>query len=105
MNKVKKCLNQLNQTFWNQVTELQHQLWSFKEITSSFFTLFNSFKWFQKLLNLSLFTDEKEFIWDDWQEKIHDKLKINVDHFNINRIILIYVHFRIKKDAVKVTLT
>ncbi len=24
MNKAKKCLNQLNQTFWNQVTELQH---------------------------------------------------------------------------------
>jgi len=24
MNKVKERLNQLNQTFWNQVTELQH---------------------------------------------------------------------------------
>ena len=26
MNKVKERSNQLNQTFWNQVTELQHQL-------------------------------------------------------------------------------
>ncbi len=104
MNKVKKRLNQLNQTFWNQVTELQHQLQSFKEVTSFSSTLFNFFKRSQKLSNLSLFTDEKEFIWNNWQEKIHDKLEINVDHFNINKAILIYVHFRIKEDAVKVTL-
>ncbi len=104
MNKVKEHSNQLNQMFWNQVTELQHQLWSFKKVTSFSSTLFNFFKRSQKLLNSSLFTDEKEFIWDDWQEKIHDKLKINVDHFNINRTILIYVHFRIKEDAVKAIL-
>ncbi len=87
------------------MTELQHQLQSFKEVTSFSFTLFNFFKWSQKLSNSSLFTDEKEFIWNDWQEKIHDKLEINVDHFNINKVILIYIHFRIKKDAVKITLT
>ncbi len=104
MNKVKECLNQLNQTFWNQVTELQHQLQLFKEVTSFSFTLFNFFKQSQKVSNSSLFTDEKEFIWNDWQEKIHDKLEINIDHFNINKTILIYVHFRIKEDAIKVTL-
>ncbi len=104
MNKVKEHLNQLNQMFWNQVTELQHQLQSFKKVTSFSFTLFNFFKQSQKLSNSSLFTDEKEFIWDDWQEKIRDKLKINVDHFNINKIILIYIHFQIKEDAVKVIL-
>ncbi len=105
MNKVKECLNQLNQTFQNQVTELQHQLQSFKEVTFFFSTLFNFFKQSQKLSNSSLFTDEKEFIWDDWQEKIRDKLEINVNHFDINKVILIYVHFRIKEDAVKATLT
>ncbi len=105
MNKVKKCLNQLNQTFWNQVTELQHQLQLFKEVTSFSSTLFNFFKRSQKLLNSSLFTDEKEFIWNDWQEKIRDKLEINVNHFDINRAILIYIHFRIEEDAVKATLT
>ncbi len=105
MNKVKECLNQLNQTFWNQVTELQHQLQSSKKVTFSSSILFNFFKRFQKLSNSSLFTDEKEFIWDDWQRKICDKLEINVNHFNIYRAILIYVHFRIKEDAVKATLT
>ncbi len=60
MNKVKERLNQLNQTFQNQVTELQHQLQSFKEVTSFSSTLFNFFKRFQKLSNSFLFTDEKE---------------------------------------------
>ncbi len=104
MNKVKERLNQLNQTFWNQVTELQHQLQSFKKVTSFSFILFSFFKQFQKLSNSSLFTDEKETIWDDWQEKIRDKLEISIDHFNINKTILIYIHFRIKEDAVKATL-
>ncbi len=87
------------------MTELQHQLQSFKEVTSFSSILFNFFKRFQKLSNLFLFTDKKEFIWNDWQEKIRDKLEINIDHFNINKAILIYVHFRIEEDAVKATLT
>ncbi len=65
MNKVKERLNQLNQMFQNQVTELQHQLQLFKEVTSFSSILFNFFKWSQKLLNLSLFTNEKEFIWNN----------------------------------------
>ncbi len=104
MNKVKKRLNQLNQTFRNQVTELQHQLWSFKEVTSFFSILFNFFKRSQKLSNSSLFTDEKESIWNNWQEKIRDKLEINVDHFDNDRAILVYIHSWISEDAVKVTL-
>jgi len=62
MNKVKERLNQLNQTFRNQVTELQHQLQLFKEVTSFSSTLFNFFKQSQKLSNSSLFTDKKESI-------------------------------------------
>ncbi len=86
------------------MTELQHQLQSFKEVTSSSFTLFNFFKRFQKLSNSSLFTDEKESIWKDWQEKIRDKLEINVDHFDNDKAILIYIHSWISENAVKVTL-
>ncbi len=66
--------------------------------------MFNSFKWFQKLLNSSLFTDEKESIWDDWQEKIRDKLEININHFNNDKAILVYIHSWISEDAVKVIL-
>jgi len=75
-----------------------------RDITLSISILFTFSKQSQKLSNSSLFTDKKESIWDDWQEKIHDKLKINVDHFDNNRAILVYIHFRISEDAVKVTL-
>ncbi len=76
-----------------------------KNITLLTFTLFTFSKQSQKLLNSSLFTNETELIWNDWQEKIHDKLKINVDHFDTNKAILIYIHFRINENTVKVTLT
>ncbi len=85
--------------------KLQHQLQLTKEDTFTSFIMFNLFKWFQKLLNSSLFTDETEFFWNDWQEKIHDKLEINVNHFNTDKVILIYIHFKINENAVKTTLT
>jgi len=88
----------------DQMMRLQHRLQLTKEDTSTSFIMFNSFKQSQKLLNLSLFTDEIESFWNDWQEKIHDKLKINIDHFNTDKIILIYIHFRINENAVKATL-
>ncbi len=88
----------------DQLMKLQHWLQLTQEDTSTSFIMFNSFKWFQKLLNSSLFTDEKEFIWNDWQEKIRDKLEINIDHFNNDKAILVYIHSWISEDAVKVTL-
>ncbi len=88
----------------DQLMKLQHQLRLTKEDTFTSFIMFNSFKWFQKLSNSSLFTDEKEFIWNDWQEKICNKLEINIDHFNNDKAILVYIHFWISEDAVKVTL-
>ncbi len=76
----------------DQLMKLQHQLQLTKEDTSTSFIMFNSFKRSQKLLNSSLFTDEKESIWDDWQEKIRDKLEININHFNNDKAILVYIH-------------
>ncbi len=84
--------------------KLQHRLRLTKEDTSTSFIMFNSFKQSQKLLNSSLFTDETESFWNDWQEKICNKLEINVDHFDTDRVILIYIHFRINENAVKATL-
>ncbi len=84
--------------------KLQHQLRLTKEDTSTSFIMFNLFKQSQKLSNSSLFTDETESFWDDWQEKIRDKLKINIDYFDTDKVILIYIHFRINENAVKATL-
>ncbi len=84
--------------------KLQHWLRLTKEDTSTSFIMFNSFKWFQKLSDSSLFTDEKESIWDDWQEKIRDKLEINVNHFDNDKAILVYIHSWISENADKVIL-
>ncbi len=100
----KEWLNLNLKKLQDQLMKLQHQLQLTKEDTSTSFIMFNSFKWSQKLSNSSLFTDEKEFIWNDWQEKIHDKLEINVDHFNNDKAILIYIYSWISEDAVKVIL-
>ncbi len=100
----KERLNLNLKKLQDQLMKLQHWLRLTKENTSTSFIMFNSFKWSQKLSNLSLFTDKKESIWDDWQEKIRDKLEINIDHFNNDRAILVYIHSWISENAVKVTL-
>ncbi len=100
----KEWLNLNLKKLQDQLMKLQHWLRLTKEDTSTSFIMFNSFKWSQKLSNLSLFTDKKESIWDDWQEKIRDKLEINIDHFNNDRAILVYIHSWISENAVKVTL-
>jgi len=75
-----------------------------KENTSSDFIYFERFK-SQKILDFSLFTDEKNFTWKNWYEKIQNKLKINVDLFSNERVKLSYVHFRLFDDAAEITQT
>ncbi len=104
IDRAKKRLNQLIQTLQNKLTEAQHHLRVTRDVTLSISILFTFSKRSQKLSNSSLFTDEKESIWDDWQEKIRDKLEINVNHFDNDRVILVYIHSRISEDAVKVIL-
>ncbi len=99
-----KLVSYLTRYQANKLIEAQHHLQVTRDVTSSISILFTFSKRSQKLSNSSLFTDEKESIWDDWQEKIRDKLEINVDHFDNDRVILVYIHFRISEDAVKVTL-
>ncbi len=49
----------------------------------------------QKILDSSLFTDEKNFIWENWYEKVQNKLKININLFSSKWVKLSYVHFRL----------
>ncbi len=58
---------------------------------------------FQKILNSSLFTDEKNSIWKNWYEKVQNKLKINVNLFSSERVKLSYIHFRLFNDAAEIT--
>ncbi len=57
----------------------------------------------QKISDSSLFSDDKESIWNDWHEKIKDKLSINADFFSNEQFKLSYVFSRLVDSAAKVT--
>ncbi len=73
-----------------------------KEIISSSSIYFEHSR-FQKILDSSLFTDEKNSIWKNWYEKVQNKLEINVNLFSSEWIKLSYVHFRLFNDAAEIT--
>ncbi len=73
-----------------------------REITSSSSTYFERSR-SQKILDSSLFTDEKNSTWENWYEKVQNKLEINVDLFSSERVKLSYVHFRLFDDAAEIT--
>jgi len=72
-----------------------------RKITSSS-SIYSERSRFQKILDSSLFTDEKNSIWENWYEKVQNKLKINVDLFSSERVKLSYVHFRLFDDAAEI---
>ncbi len=73
-----------------------------REIISSSSIYFERFR-SQKILDSSLFIDEKNFIWKNWYEKVQNKLKINVDLFSSEWVKLSYIHFRLFNDAAEIT--
>jgi len=75
-----------------------------KENTSFDFIYFKRSR-SQKISDSSLFTDEKNFTWKNWYEKIQNKLDINVDLFSNEWFKLSYVHSRLFDDAVEITQT
>ncbi len=68
---------------------------------SSFKSFANDHYWFYKFLNSSVFTDEDELTWEDWRNKMNDKLIVNVDQFNDETICIVYIMSRLKSDAAK----
>jgi len=73
-----------------------------KENTSSDF-IYSERSRSQKISDSSLFTDEKNFTWENWYEKIQNKLEINVDLFSNEWVKLSYVHSRLFNDAAEIT--
>ncbi len=73
-----------------------------KEITSSDF-IYSERSRSQKISDSFWFTDEKNSTWENWYDKIQNKLEINVNLFSNKRVKLNYVHFRLFNDAADVT--
>ncbi len=56
---------------------------------------------FKKLLDSSVFTDDKNLIIDDWLNAMRNKLKENANWFSIEIQQKVYVRIRIDDDAMK----
>ncbi len=94
-------LYELNKQQEDEIKELKTRFQA-KKITSSDSTYFERSR-SQKISDSSLFTDEKNSIWENWYEKIQNKLEINVDLFSNKRVKLNYIHSRLFDDVAKIT--
>ncbi len=93
-------LNELSKQRDNEIKELKTRLQT-KEITSSDFIYFKRSR-SQKISDSFWFTDRKNSTWENWYDKIQNKLEINVNLFSNERVKLSYVHFRLFDDAADV---
>jgi len=94
-------LNELSKQRDDEIKELKTRLQT-KKITSSDF-IYSERSRSQKISDSFWFTDEKNSTWENWYDKIQNKLEINVDLFSNKRVKLSYVHFRLFDDAADVT--
>ncbi len=94
-------LYELNKQQEDEIKELKTRLQA-KENTSSDF-IYSERSRSQKIPDSSLFTDEKNSTWENWYEKIQNKLEINVDLFSNERVKLNYIHSRLFDDAAEIT--
>ncbi len=94
-------LYELNKQQEDEIKELKTKLQA-KENTSSDF-IYSERSRSQKISDSSLFTDEKNFTWENWYGKIQNKLEINVDLFFNERVKLSYIHSRLFDDAAETT--
>ncbi len=93
-------LNELSKQQDNEIKELKTKLQT-KEITSSDF-IYSERSRSQKIPDSFWFTDKKNSTWENWYDKIQNKLEINVDLFSNEQVKLSYVHFRLFNDAADV---
>ncbi len=101
LDKETDWLYKLDKQQEDKIKELKTRLQT-KENTSSDF-IYSERSRSQKIPDSSLFTDEKNSIWENWYGKIQNKLEINVDLFSNERVKLSYIHSRLFDDAAKIT--
>ncbi len=70
-----------------------------QETSTKFISFENEHHRFYKFSNLSIFTDEDESTWEDWRNKMNDKLIVNVDQFDNETICIVYMLFRLEDNA------
>ena len=72
-----------------------------RETSTKFISFKNEHHRFYKFSNSFIFIDEDESTWEDWRNKMNDKLIVNVDQFDDETIYIVYMMFRLENDAAK----
>ncbi len=93
-------LYELNKQQEDEIKELKIKLQAKKNTSSDF--IYSERSRFQKILDSSLFTDEKDSTWENWYGKIQNKLEINVDLFSNEWVKLSYIHSRLFNDTAEI---
>jgi len=107
-NKETNHLVEMKQRDKNEIQQLKAQLQAFTAITVNViitaFSIVTYFEWFKyhKILDSSMFTDEKNSTWKNWFLDIQEKLAMNVDIFSNELYKLSYINFWLADDVVKV---
>ncbi len=101
LDKETDWLYKLNKQQEDEIKELKTKLQA-KENTSSDF-IYSERSRSQKISDSLLFTDKKNFTWENWYGKIQNKLEINVDLFSNEWVKLSYIHSRLSDDTAEIT--
>ncbi len=95
----RSIMNHLSQQDIKLHAFIENYTW--RETSIKFISFENKHHWFYKFLNSFIFTDEDELSWEDWRNKMNDKLIVNVDQFNDEIICIVYMMSRLEDDAAK----
>ncbi len=108
-NKETDYLVKMKQWDKSEIQQLKAKLQAFTVITVNIiitaFLIVIYFEWskYHKILDSSMFTDEKNSTWKNWSLDIQEKLAMNVDIFSNELYKLSYINFQLADDVVKVT--
>jgi len=109
LNKETDHLVKMKQWDKSEIQQLKVKLQAFATITVnvvitafSIVIYFERFK-YHKILDSSMFTDEKNSTWENWFLDIQEKLAMNVDIFSNELYKLSYIHSWLADDIIEVT--
>ena len=109
LNKETDHLVKMKQWDKSEIQQLKAQLQAFTAITVNVIIIafliviyFEQSK-YHKILDSSMFIDEKNSTWENWSFDIRKKLAINIDLFSNELYKLSYINFWLADDVVEVT--
>ncbi len=108
LNRETDCLIEMKQRDKSEIQQLKAKLQAFTAITVNvIITAFSIVIYFErfryhKILDSSMFTDEKNSTWKNWSLDIQKKLAMNINIFSNELYKLSYINFWLADDVIEV---